>query len=99
MFRVYSVSYDLRTKGQPDYQGLIEELQGSPGWWHHLESTWLVATEETPDALWARLEPHVHQRDYVLIIEVRNYSQGWLPRQAWDWINSFVPTYPPALAA
>jgi hypothetical protein len=87
----FSVNYDLRAKAKPDYSGLLEELKRSPGWWHYLESTWLIATNETAQQLWERIRPHVHQSDSVLIIEVRDYVQGWLPKEAWDWIQANVP--------
>ncbi len=87
--RVYAVSYDLNRPGQ-NYQGLIGELEQSPSWWHYLKSTWLIATNETPDQLWGRLEPHVDTTDCVLIMEVINRAQGWLPAKAWEWINQYV---------
>jgi hypothetical protein len=91
MYRVFAVSYDLRGKAKPDYAGLIAELKRSPAWWHHLESTWLVKTTETPAQLWNRIHQHVHQRDYLLVIEVRDNVSGWLPQKAWTWIHSNVP--------
>jgi len=56
-----------------------------------LESTWLIVTSETPDEIWQRLAPHIDKNDYLLIIEVRNNAQGWLPRDAWDWIDKNIP--------
>lgn len=43
---VYCVSYDLNKAGQ-NYNDLYEELKKSPNWWHHLDSTWLIVTNET----------------------------------------------------
>ena len=91
MYTAYAVSYDLRVKAKPDYSGLFEELKNSPAWWHYLESTWLIVTEETVEEVWNRLGRHVHQRDSLLIIEVRNNAQGWLLKDAWKWINQNVP--------
>jgi hypothetical protein len=90
--KAFAVSYDLRGKAKPDYSGLIEELKRSPLWWHYLESTWLIATDETPQQIWQRLAPHVHTNDGVLIIEVRDNAWGWLKKEAWDWIRANVPT-------
>jgi len=28
----------------------------------------------------------------LLIIEVRDNVQGWLPKDAWDWIHKNVPS-------
>jgi hypothetical protein len=91
MFRVLSVSYDLRTRERPDYSGLERELKRSHRWWHYLKSTWLIQTEESADELWERIAPHIHRDDRVLIIEVRDNSQGWLPREAWAWVRANVP--------
>ena len=56
-----------------------------------MQSTWLVITAETPDQVWKRLEPHIDKNDYLLVIEVRDNVQGWLPKDAWDWIHTNVP--------
>jgi hypothetical protein len=87
--KVYSVSYDLRKPGQA-YSSLIAELKNSPGWWHNLQSTWLIATPESADELWRRLAPYLDQTDFILVIEVTANYQGWLPKKAWEWIYSQV---------
>ena len=86
---VYTVSYDLNRPGQ-NYTDLIAELESSPGWWHFLKSSWLISTNETPDQLWNRISRHVDKSDFVLIMEVTNRKSGWLPQDAWDWINNNV---------
>jgi hypothetical protein len=91
MYKAYAVSYDLRVKQKPDYKGLYEELKNSSVWWHYLESTWLIVTDETPGEVWNRLGRHIHQRDFLLIIEVRDNVHGWLPKGAWEWIRQYVP--------
>lgn len=88
---VFLVSYDLREPGQ-DYAGLISELKSSHSWWHHLKSTWLVATDEPADQLFARLAEHVHPNDRVLVLEVSAGAgrQGWLPKRAWKWLDQHL---------
>lgn len=89
MNKVYSVTYDLKTPGR-DYTPLYTALKSSPKWWHYLESTWLIATLESPVQLYNRLVPTITNNDRLLIIEVRNNAQGWLPKDAWQWINENV---------
>lgn len=83
---LYIVSYDLKKPGK-DYKGLYEELKKSPKWWHYLESTWLIHTNETADQLFDRLRSHIDENDYVLVTEVTRNRSGWLPRKAWDWFG------------
>jgi hypothetical protein len=89
MNKVYSITYDLKTPGR-DYDSLFAELKKSSKWWHYLESTWLIATEETPAKVYERLVSKISNKDRLLIIEVRNHAQGWLPKDAWVWINQNV---------
>ena len=86
---VYVVSYDLRKPGK-NYIGLMEQLQASQRWWHYLTSTWLISTNENASQLYNRLAPHLDQGDGILIIEAGNHAQGWLPKEAWDWIHNEI---------
>jgi hypothetical protein len=89
---LYVVSYDLR-KPNKDYTGLTEQLRNSPGWWHYLGSTWLIATSESTSQLYNRLRAHLDEDDSILIIEAGNHVQGWLPKDAWEWIHQAIPNW------
>jgi Fe-S cluster biosynthesis and repair protein YggX len=91
MSKAYSITYDLRQPGR-DYTNLYEEIKKSPKWWHYLESTWMIITEESANQVWERIRPYIDKNDYLLIIGVRNDVQGWLPKDAWDWIHLNVPS-------
>jgi hypothetical protein len=84
------VTYDLHTPGM-DYSGLIHELKSPPtyAWWHHLGSTWILRTGETPRELFHRIAPHLDTNDRIFVIEIDDYPecQGWLPRRAWEWLK------------
>lgn len=85
---IYVVSYLLNPKR--DASALLAELQyPSVGWCHYLDDTWLIATNETADALYNRLAKHLLNTDMILIIEFKpNASyRGFLPKDAWDWIE------------
>ena len=87
--KVYSITYDLKKPGQ-DYSGLYNAIKSYAGWWHYLESTWMVATDDTPNQIWERIRSHVDKNDSVLIIEVKDNMSGWLPRKAWDWLHKNI---------
>jgi hypothetical protein len=86
---VFCVSYDLKGINR-DYTPLIRALQSKGKWWHFLESTWLISTDETAVDVWNRIYSTIDKKDVLLIIEVRNNVNGWLPKEAWDWIRENV---------
>ena len=90
MKKGYAINYDLSAPNR-DYSGLYEAIKSYPGWWHYLESTWLVVSDNTPSQIWERLKPHVDDNDSLLIIEVRDNVSGWLQKKAWEWIHSNIP--------
>ncbi len=90
MSKAYLITYDLKTTGH-NYVPLYEALKASGGWWHYLEATWLIKTNDGPAEIWKRLAPHITQNDFLLIIEVRDNVKGWLPPKAWTWIHENVP--------
>ncbi len=83
---IYAINYDLKRPGQ-NYEGLHEAIKNCGDWWHFLGSTWLVDSGLTAEGIWTRLEPHVDKNDFFLVIGVTRDYQGWLPKDAWDWIN------------
>jgi hypothetical protein len=85
-YNCFCVSYDLNDPGQ-HYEALYNELKSSSGWWHYLDSTWLISTAETADQLAHRLYGVIDKNDRLLVIAVGRDNQGWLPKAAWDWIN------------
>ncbi|MBE3143933.1 MAG: hypothetical protein IMZ61_08420 [Planctomycetes bacterium] len=90
MSKAYAINYDLKVPNR-DYEGLYKAIKQLGKWWHYIESTWLIMSDESSTQIWDKLRIHMDQNDFMLIIEVRNDVQGWLPKEAWDWINSYVP--------
>lgn len=88
--KAFSINYDLSKPGR-NYSGLYEAIKSFGSWWHYLDSTWIVITNERPQQIWDRLENHIDENDSLLVIEVMDNVQGWLPKDAWDWIHENVP--------
>lgn len=86
---VYCVSYDLNKAGQ-DYEGLYGALKEFPDWWHYLDSTWLVSTNESAYAIFDKLHQHLDENDSLLIVQVGKDYSGWLSEEAWEWIKRNV---------
>ncbi len=78
------VTYDLKGPAG-SYNSLFEALKKG-GWAHYMKSTWLVATDKTPDQLVDELRSHLKSGDRILISKMGAY-QGLLPKEAWEWIQ------------
>ena len=85
MKKIYLVTYNITDKNL--YKELEEELKKSENWWHYIENSWLILTQESPNEIWRRIEEKIDKKSTVLIIEVKKNCQGWLPKNAWDWIK------------
>lgn len=83
---IYIISYDLK-QSDKDYSGMYESIKAFDNWWHYLESTWIIKTDDASEEVFNKLKPHIDDDDNLLIIEVGKKRQGWLPKKAWDWIK------------
>lgn len=79
------VSYDL--DAATNHAPLFEALKQQGTWWHYLTSTWLISTTKTPEQVYNALVPSMVQSDRILVFELGKAYNGWLPREAWDWIQ------------
>ncbi|MEY4835631.1 MAG: hypothetical protein RI980_1746 [Bacteroidota bacterium] len=82
------ITYDLKKPGK-DYTALYNVIKTAPKWWHYLESTWIIQTPESVDTWNSRLTKVLDQNDHILIVDItKRPRQGWLPKEAWDWIRT-----------
>ena len=82
------ITYDLKSPGK-DYSRLYEHIKGLGEWWHYLESTWIVKTEKSVDDIANSTRLVLDPNDYLLVVDISNSKKnGWLPRDAWSWINN-----------
>lgn len=73
-----------------DYSRLYEKIKCLGAWMHYIDSTWLVAPSslQTAEQISNELLPFVDEKDdYLLVIQVKKDFHGWLPKDAWDWMN------------
>ena len=96
---IYLVSYDLAPRQLPNGGRRVfgpretamypfhQELERSPSWWHYIDKTWLISTDETLEQLSQRLRQHLGPEDMLLITRFSSECAGVLPPEAWDWIE------------
>lgn len=88
---VLLITYDLKQPVQ-NYTKLYNTIKTAQTWWHYLDSTWLIVTNESPEHWYRNLKPAINKNDGILIIEVKSNYYGWLSKEAWDWIQKNITT-------
>lgn len=71
------IGYDLNKAGK-NYEGLIEEIKKASTWWHHLDSTWLVKSDESAKEVRDRLKPHLDADDELLVVNITGDVAAWV---------------------
>jgi hypothetical protein len=86
---IFLITYDLKKPGR-DYSSLYETIKSAKSWWHYLDSTWLIYSNETVTVNeWSeKIRNVIDANDLFLIVDITNQPrQGWLKKQAWEWIR------------
>jgi hypothetical protein len=90
MTQVLLITYTLRNKLK-DYSPLYQAIKGNGSkWWHYIDTAWIVQTVYSADQFAHKLYPHIEQADYLLVVKITRDHQGWMPKEAWDWLNSLT---------
>lgn len=86
----YLVTYEL-TQSLDKYQPLFNELMSSTKWFRYMPNTWIVLRYDALTELSPKLLSLIFKPDRLLIMPAKGPAQGWLPKEAWDWLNVNVP--------
>lgn len=82
------ITYDLKVPGR-DYKVLYDAIKSAPGWWHYLESTWIISTTESLQVWVDRLNGLIDKNDRILVVNITGAERnGWLQQDAWQWLNN-----------
>jgi hypothetical protein len=87
--RTLFVGYDLNKPGQ-NYTDLIDALKSYPAWWHYLDSTWLIRTNDSVSDIRDHLGALIDSGDELLVMEVTGttWASKGLSKKANDWLYS-----------
>jgi hypothetical protein len=93
--RTYLIGYDLnRPRGADDYPDLfkaIKALANGHGYWHHLDSTWIIKTNSTAAQIRDALKPHVDSGDELLVVRLTGEGAWAGFNQAGsDWLMTYL---------
>lgn len=88
---IYNISYDL-IKPDKDYRSLHNAIQKlSNWWWHHLDSTWLIASELNSTQIKNMLMLYIDKNDKLLVTTLSGEA-AWsgIPEEASKWLRSYL---------
>ncbi|WP_026582141.1 hypothetical protein [Bacillus sp. J33] len=88
---VYLITYDLNKSGQ-NYESLYKEIKALGDWYHFMDSGWFVDvntfTYPNATSINDKLIKVIDKNDWLFVTMVTSDRNGWLPKDAWDWLNS-----------
>ncbi|MEO6841872.1 MAG: hypothetical protein ABI192_14035 [Bradyrhizobium sp.] len=71
------IGYDVHPPEGRAYDDLVRAIQSLGVWWHHLETIWIVKSNQTPAAIRNQLKPHVGADDQLLVIDISGDTADW----------------------
>jgi len=87
----FLITYDLLTASK-DYEPLYAEIKKFSGWWHHLESVWIIVTSKSITEVSDSLKAMLDDKDSLLVVDITGKNRrGWLTKRAWDWLDGNNP--------
>jgi len=90
---LYLITYNI-IPGPNNVQFFTAIQTSSTAWWHYIDSAWIIRSDLTANQISTNLAPHVNiSFNNLLIVKIDTditNRQGWLPREAWDWITQHI---------
>lgn len=65
----YMIGYDIHPTQGETYDELNEALKAYPYWWHHLDSTWFIVTDQTAREILHNLKQHMKADDQLVVMK------------------------------
>jgi hypothetical protein len=90
MYKFYILVFDpTRIQMSKEIHEVIKKSQFIYTWWHYLNSAYIIKSQYTLETLHDELTKKLTNKQF-LIIEIDPYNRnGWLKKEAWDWINKY----------
>jgi hypothetical protein len=90
--KIYLIGYDLNKTGQ-NYKTLIDKIETFGIRWHHLDSTWIVKSDQTAAQIRDLLKPLIDSNDELLVVQLSNGNAAWttgFSNEASNWLFKYL---------
>ena len=65
----------------------ITSMQGLYSWFHYLRSSYILISDKDSNELTQQIIKVIPNKRFLLFMCDLNTRNGWMPREAWDWIE------------
>lgn len=89
MYKVYLLAFDPYKTNATELHNIIKNNLYVSNWWHYLGSAYLLQSSYTLETIRADIIKKWPNQNFLLIEVKLNNSDGWLPKDAWDWIKKY----------
>lgn len=81
------VTYDLRQPGR-NYNDLYEAIKKLGGWWHCLESIWIIKTEKSTAQVRDYLKNYIDVNDGLIVLGLNgNWASYGISNECSNWLK------------
>ena len=88
---MYLIAYEVKRRNIAETNSVRETIEDEVvsfgSWWRYFGDVWIVDTDKDVDEMTDIIIGYMDQRDNLLIIGIQSPYQGWLPEDAWKWLN------------
>ncbi|WP_439577285.1 hypothetical protein [Elioraea sp.] len=95
--RLYAIAFNWIAKDF-DFMSFAQYIQDSrdfPAWWNRLPFFFLVSSPLNAAEIANKLRIFARDSHFLVIEVLPEHCDGWLPGDAWDWINQQIQPQPP----
>ena len=93
---IFMVSFDLHE--DEGYEKLTDALERYPSYWHCLNSTWLIVSDDTAPEISRNLRKHILKDDKLLVMRYGKNLRGRGASASWvgfedacrDWLSTHL---------
>jgi hypothetical protein len=83
------IAYDVHPPKGNAYEKLVKAIQSLGSWWHHLETIWIVRSDQSIAEIRDLLSSHIGIEDQLLVIDISGDVAGWtgVNDAGSNWLN------------
>jgi hypothetical protein len=86
------IAYDIHPAQGAGFDDLIAAIQSLGAWWHHLETVWIVRSNQRADEIRDKLKSHIGEDDQLLILDITDDRAEWagVSDAGSEWLKEYT---------